>query len=554
MADHEPGEDSAGDPGQDIDHDVGDHGGSRPLDVADPGLEEEIGDLLDDDEDPEDPGGTPGAEPPLAPGKDEGADDEMKHDIDIDAQDASARQPIEPHAQSARDVEKGFDRDLASGRGWSRRVPAAILAGLALVLLATIPPAARPAMLPVIAAAAAGLIFLIVREPAPALLATVPFVALANLEAWIEPGAAYPSEAILLAAAAVTALRRPGAFRFSGAARLALAYGAWMAIAALAAGRFIPEPVATADWTRLLRTGFLAAILTALGSNLAASGDGARLWSRASLLAAGCLGAIALGEAALRAGGGVPAVGSWVGGSELLALHLSLLIPPGLVLAARGEGGRPRLVLLFSALAAGALVISFSRSGWIGTWAGILGMGWVSIKADRRLARRFLLLAGGLLFLGLFVALAGAFLTPDGGEFARAYAGRLGSLARGDLFADRAADWRKGVDAVRTHPWFGHPAAPNPYNLALALAAASGLPALFLFAGLTVAAIRNGLRVAAAGGIALPLAVGLLGAVFATLTTGIGESTLGARLTPPAFATLGLLVGIGTAPRAGSRR
>ena len=48
------------------------------------------------------------------------------------------------------------------------------------------------------------------------------------------------------------------------------------------------------------------------------------------------------------------------------------------------------------------------------------------------------------------------------------------------------------------------------------------------------------------------LAVGLLGAAIALLVTGIGEATLGARLTPPAFVTLGLLAGLGSGAAGGA--
>jgi O-antigen ligase len=387
------------------------------------------------------------------------------------------------------------------------------------------------------------LAFLALREPAPALLVLVPFVALANLEAWIERGAAYPAEAILLAAVLVVALRRPDAFCFTGAARIALAYGAWVAIAALAATWTSSDRAAATDLTRLLRTGFLAATMAALGSTVAATARGAARWSLAALGAAGVLGALALGEAGLGRGSGVPTTGSPIGGSELLALHLTLLLPPGLVLIAGGEGPR-RAIRAALLLAAGCgLVLSFSRSGWIGAWAAILGMGLVAIKADRALARRLLALA---LILAVGTALAAILLLAAGGETARAFGDRLGSLRGPALIADRALEWQRGVMAVRAHPWFGHPTAPNPYNLALGLAATSGLPALALFVWFVAACLARGWRAVGRADRESHLAVGLLGAVFALLATGIGESTLGARLSPPVFATLGLLAGMGS--------
>jgi O-antigen ligase len=169
-------------------------------------------------------------------------------------------------------------------------------------------------------------------------------------------------------------------------------------------------------------------------------------------------------------------------------------------------------------------------------------MGLLAIKADRRLARYLLALA---LILALGAALAYAVLVAVGGETARAFGDRLGSLLGSDFLAGRATDWRRGATAVRAHPWFGHPAAPNPYNLALGLAATSGLPALALFVWFVVASLARGSRALARGGREASLAVGLFGAVLALLVTGLGESTLGTRLTPPIFATLGLLAGMG---------
>jgi len=45
-----------------------------------------------------------------------------------------------------------------------------------------------------------------------------------------------------------------------------------------------------------------------------------------------------------------------------------------------------------------------------------------------------------------------------------------------------------------------------------------------------------------------PEAIGLFGAILGLLVTGIGEATLGARLTPPAFLFLGLWCGLGDHP------
>ena len=420
----------------------------------------------------------------------------------------------------------------------------ALVAALAFALLASILLAESRALDTVLAAAALG-IFLIARAPARALLAFVPFAAIANLETWIgSGGSAYPSEALLIAAAAAVAIRQPAVFRFSGSARIALAYGVWLAIAALVATWIGSGDAGWSDAARQLRSGFLAASLAALGYSLAATEDGAALWSRAALGAAGLLGSLAIGEAISDLHAGVPKTGSLVGGSELLALHLTLLIPPGLVLASEaGQRSRGAKILLL-ALAGAGLVLSFSRSGWVGSMAAILSMGVVALGSDRRVGRRLLLLAAALLAGGVLAFAALATGLGDG-EFARAYGDRLHSLAGLDLFADRTEVWRLGMASVREHPWFGRPAAPNPYNLALDLAAKSGLPALLLFAWFVASSLATGIRATARGDAASPLALGLFGAAVAVLVTGVGESTLGARMTPAVFASLGVLAGIG---------
>ena len=435
--------------------------------------------------------------------------------------------------------------DLGAQPGLRSTGHGAVVAALAFALLASILLAESRALHIVFAAAALG-IFLIARAPARGLLALVPFAAIANLETWISGGGStHPSETMLIAATAAVAVRQPAVFRFSGSARIALAYGAWLAIAALVAtwvGGF--DAAGWSDAARLLRSGFLAASLAALGYSLATTEDGAALWSRAALGAAGLLGSLAIGEAIFDLHSGVPKTGSIVGGSGLLALHLTLLIPPGLVLASEaGQRSRDARILLLS-LAGAGLFLSFSRSGWVGCLAAILSMGVVALGSDRRVGRRLLMLAAALLAGGVLAVAARETGFGDG-EFARAYGDRLHSLARLDLFADRAEEWRLGVSSIREHPWFGQPSAPNPYNLALDLAAKSGLPALLLFGWFVAASLASGIRATARSDAASPLALGLIGAVVAVLVTGVGESTLGARMTPTAFATLGVLAGIG---------
>jgi O-antigen ligase len=390
----------------------------------------------------------------------------------------------------------------------------------------------------------AGLVFLRVGNAGVALLAFIPYAALLNLEPWLAGGRPYPSEVILLAGIAVAAFRSPQSFRFQGAARAGLAYGAWIALAALlavvVAGRGGDGGAPSSEAVlRLVRIGFLAAALFALGQAAARSGR-VSTWVDAATGAVGLIGFLAILESLLDLRhGGVPDTGSAVGGPELLALHLTLLAPPGIALCALGrDASRASRFLL--ALAALALGLSFSRAGWAGGWAAILGMGLLAGKVHRRGARLLLGAAGLLVALALVAAVL---LGVAGGPLAT-YGERLRAMSPGELLASRSADWQKGLATIQAHPLFGQPDGPNPYNLFLGLAAESGMPTwipwlaiLALAAGAAWRAIRSGSALA-------PHAVGLLGAMIGLLVTGIGESSLGARLTPPAMVSLGLTAGL----------
>ncbi len=406
----------------------------------------------------------------------------------------------------------------------------------------------RPASLLVLfAVAAAALAF---RAPAPLLLASVPLVTIANQESLFGSTTIYPSEVLLLAMIATLASRRPSLFRFSGVRGVALAYGAWMALAALVGALGASETAVGPAVLRLVRTGFLAATLFALGYALGREGTGAMAWIRGSAAAAGVIGLAALAEAVLDRGRGVQAIGSLVGGPELLALHLTLLIPPGLAWIMK----RPRQSLViasFIGISGVALGASFSRSGWLGGWAAILAMGLLGFKIDRRLGTRLLVLA--LVLIG--AAVVGALvLGAVGGDTGRAYADRLGSLGGLGILGDRRADWALGIESIAEHPLFGRLDPRNPYNIVLGLAVASGLPILVPFLWLVFVAMASGAKAPRGGGDRAIEALGLTGAIVALLVTGMGESTLGSRLTPPAFASLGLLAGLGACWSASRRR
>jgi len=395
-------------------------------------------------------------------------------------------------------------------------------------------------LLPV--AGVAMMAFVRLREPALGLLVLLPYVPLLNLEGLLRysPGTSelYPSEVILLTAFAIVGWRRPRSVGFDGAGRLAVGFALWMAIAALAGA----PATDTARLARLLRTAFLAAAAFALGRAAGRRPGGALSWIDGAGGAVGLFALLALVEAAFHLGQGVPRTGSALGGSELLAIHLTLLAPPGLGLVALAAD-RSRATRLILALAGLALFASFSRSGWIGGWAAILGMGLMAGKIDPRRGRW---LAGAAWILLAAAVAAAVGLAAAGGALGD-YGARLRSLADPPgLLHDRGREWTQGLASIGAHPLFGDPEAANPYNLILGLAAVSGLPILIPFGALVIAAFRGGSSALETAATRAP-ALGLLGASIGLLVTGMGESSLGARVTPAAMATLGLLTGLGTA-------
>jgi hypothetical protein len=412
---------------------------------------------------------------------------------------------------------------------------------LLLLALALLLSAERYVLIPL--ALLAGFAFIRLPEPVVALAAAVPYLALANLEGIVHPsGHPYPSEVILLAALTVLGFRARLGWRFGGASGWALAYGAWMTIAALAAAGTTDSQAIV----RLVRIGFLATALFALGREAARRDRGAIHAIDAALGAAALMAILGLGEAAIgwwRTGGGAPTIGSAVGGPELLALQLTLLAPPALALAALGRDSAfaTRILVASTGL---ALALTCSRAGWAGGFAAILGMGLLACKLTPPAGRKLLWLAVGILGL----AGIGAILLVIPGSPLAPYGERIRQLSPASLIAARRADWGAGIETIRAHPLFGQPDAPNAYNLFLGLGATSGVLAPLLFSGLVVAAGRSGLRAVREHRVTAPETIGLFGAILGLLVTGMGEATLGARLTPPAFLFLGLWCGLGDHP------
>jgi hypothetical protein len=232
-------------------------------------------------------------------------------------------------------------------------------------------------------------------------------------------------------------------------------------------------------------------------------------------------------------------VGRLLGGSELFAIHLTLFLPIACGAALSGETATRRVAMAAVSIGALALVLSFSRSAWVGGFASLLVVSaLVAWRGGSRSARAVAVTLAALGFGGVLVVVADVSL-PGVPE---SYMRRLSSLGSAGLFADRAEEWGRAFPVLRSSPIVGRPDAPNCYNILLGLASQSGLPILIPFVWLVVAGFRGALRglVEHTG-----LAAGLVGAIIGLLVTGIGESSLGARVMPEVGLLIGMTVGLG---------
>ncbi len=350
------------------------------------------------------------------------------------------------------------------------------------------------------------------------------------VRAWAGGEAApYPSEMLLLAGGLTWWARAgwgAGRARRWPTAILGAAL-VWVAGAALVRTGADPAFWSFCRWASLL--------LTFYGIGRALDRRGAVWFARSVGACLLCL----LGVAAWEAAGStreVPVVGRWVGGSELLAIHVTLLWP--LCLGALGAGGGRRDLLAAGGLVAGLslLALSFSRSGWIGgtlAWAvTLIALGHARRRRGWWVAGMAVIVAAAT--LGVWVA-AGAELPG----LPAAYSRRLASLSSSNLLGDRAVEWQRGLSALRAAPWTGQLDAPNCYNLFLQLGARGGwflLVAMIVWMGAQVTVALAQLR-------QRPYVAGGLGAVVGLWITGLGESSLGARVVPEAALVFGYLAG-----------
>jgi O-antigen ligase len=246
----------------------------------------------------------------------------------------------------------------------------------------------------------------------------------------------------------------------------------------------------------------------------------AQLWPALAVLSS--VGAVA---AATARGHGVLATRVFVAALAVAAFRLAL---------SRGSASRAAEASLPFAVvpvAAWALVVSQTRSAWIGAAAGLVALVALALlRAPRR--------------LWAAVAVAGALLLASPGGIRS----RLTLVDQSSR--DRYFMWQAGLDMVLERPVFGQgpgmvevvypryrwPEAPNPlqphlHNNLMQVAAERGLPGLAFFlwwaAVALLAALREAQRAAASGRGAGWAAAGALAALAAVFLAGLFEYNLG---------------------------
>jgi len=246
-----------------------------------------------------------------------------------------------------------------------------------------------------------------------------------------------------------------------------------------------------------------------------------RAWWAGLWLPALVLAAVAAVAAAAAAGHGIPATRACVAALVVLAAALSLWRSPA------AQAARAALPLVVVPVGAWALVVSQTRSAWIGALIGL------SVLCLLR-APRFLWLVAA--------ATAAVLVLRPAAVTAR--------LTIGDAStSDRIYMWQAGLDMVLDRPVFGqgpgmvlavypryrwpeatHPMQPHLHNNLLQVAAERGVPGLVFFLWWAVAVFAAAIREARRAAAEPPgpgWAAGALAALAAVFVAGLFEYNLG---------------------------
>jgi O-antigen ligase len=250
------------------------------------------------------------------------------------------------------------------------------------------------------------------------------------------------------------------------------------------------------------------------------------------------LGWYAAGSHVITAEGGLPRLRSIYGSPNNVGLYLGRVIPIllAVALAARGQRWRRRFYALGLLPVLAAAALSFSKGALL---LGLpVGIGFVLawFVADRWGRRRAAGLAVALLLLAV-LALAAASQIP-------ALAGRFSLTSATTDF--RVNLWRASVAMIHDHPWTGvgldnflyayrgryilpeawqEPDLSHPHNIVLDLWTRLGLLGLAAGCWIQIAYWRLGLELARRESAFKPWAVGLLGAMAATLAHGLVDQS-----------------------------
>jgi hypothetical protein len=348
----------------------------------------------------------------------------------------------------------------------------------------------------------------------------------------------YHSEAILLLLGASLAVNFPKVpAKLWVAQSLVIGFASWIALAALVgASRSGWEPALSATRMAML----------ALLTFRAASGGPSYLtiFSGSITTFIGVLGCIAIFEALSRPDPFFyKSVGQLLGDSEVFAIHFSLYLPLAIGFGIAGCWRKPLLqiaIWLAILFGIGGLILSYSRSAWLGAFVGV---GFVLAMCFRRDSMRKV--TGTRLGTTVLILIVLAVLATTIGKTSEWFSllgRRLGTLTTVSVLGDRTPVWLKGVVLIRDNPLFGDLRTLNWFNLFIGIAARAGLPALVLWLGALLASVQCGFH-RCVGRLANPMVIGIFGGLIAFLINGVGKASLGEWVAPMYFTFLGFAAG-----------
>jgi len=200
-----------------------------------------------------------------------------------------------------------------------------------------------------------------------------------------------------------------------------------------------------------------------------------------------------------------------------------------------------------AAVAASAVLFSFSRMAWLATLLPLVVLG-LSARRSRQITAGLILVAGGVLFVALRLAPSAA----------------VNATMQTSLL--RAAIWRDAVDKIREAPWFGiginqfhklpftseqigPTVVPHAHNIVLQMALDLGVTGATVYLVLMAAVLALAARVSRGGGVLGAVTAGAGLSLVAAHTFGIGDAiAMGAKVGIVQWVCVGLVLAASRLP------